>query len=248
MSRLANKIAVVSGGASGIGQAAALRLASEGAIVEIIDKDDAGLVCSAIDMAGGTAARTVCDLTDNAQVAAAVGAIEERRDRVDILFNNAGILAERKPWHEKTIDEITNFVNVNYTSVFTLTKAVYPLLCRSGSGRIIMASSRTAFLGNPGMAGYVESKAAVAGFARLLARELGPDAITVNAIAPGMIATQGTRTHSDDEMFERATAMQAIKLRLEPEHVAGLVAFLASEDAAMITGQTIVVDGGGFLH
>jgi NAD(P)-dependent dehydrogenase (short-subunit alcohol dehydrogenase family) len=138
-------------------------------------------------------------------------------------------------------------MRVNYVGSYLLTQAVHPLMKESSCGRIVMIGSRTALNGNPGMAGYVESKAAVAGLARVLARELGAEGITVNTVAPGMIATPGTRANSPEDAFDRATAVQAIKRRLQPDDVAALVAFLASDDAAMITGQTILCDGGGFL-
>jgi NAD(P)-dependent dehydrogenase (short-subunit alcohol dehydrogenase family) len=248
MRRLNGRIAVVSGGASGIGRATAMRLASEGAIVEILDKDDAGLICAEIAAAGGAAQFTLCDVTDEKQIAASVRSIKARHGKVDILVNNAGILTDRKPWHMKTQDELERMMQVNYLGLYALTRAIYPLIKKSSCGRIVIIGSRTAFVGNPGMAGYIESKAAVMGFTRVLARELGAEGITVNAVAPGMIATPGTRAHSEEQAFDRMMAIQAIKRRVEPEHVAGLVAFLASDDAELITGQTIVCDGGGFLH
>ena len=246
--RLDGRIAVVSGGASGIGRATAERLAADGALVEILDRHDAGKMSAAIVAAGGRPEATLCDVTDEAQIRAAVEAIEARHGKIDILVNNAGILTERTPWHEKPLAEIERFMRVNYLASYALTQAMYPLIRKSANGRIVMIASKTVFVGNPGMAGYVESKAAVMAMTLVLAHELGADGITVNAVAPGMIATPGTRAHSSEIAFDNATAMQAIKRRLEPEHVAALVAFLASDDAALITGQTIVCDGGGFLH
>jgi NAD(P)-dependent dehydrogenase (short-subunit alcohol dehydrogenase family) len=248
MSRLDGRIAVVSGGASGIGAATARRLASDGAAVEILDVQDASALVAEIASTGGSAHFTLCDVSDAGSLAQAAAGIGRRRNHVDILVNNAGILTARTPWHEKPPAEIERFLRVNYLSVYRLTQQLYPLIRKSRHGRIVMVSSRTAFVGNPGMAGYVESKAAVIGMTRVLARELGAEGITVNAVAPGMIATPGTRAHSEDHVFEAATAQQSIRRRLEPEHVAALVAFLASDDAAMITGQTIVCDGGSFLH
>jgi len=248
MRRLYGRIAVVSGGASGIGRATAKRLATDGAVLEIIDKDDASPVCAEIAAMGGTAQNNRCDLTDEKQIAAAVQSIEVRHGKVDILVNNAGVLTPRKAWHLKSRDELERFMQVNYLAVYSLTQAFYPLIKKSTYGRIVMVGSRTVFVGTPGMAGYIESKAAVMGLTRVLALELGIEGITVNAVAPRMIATWGTRANSEEEAFDRMTAMQAIKRRVEPEHVADLVAFLASDDAAMITGQTIVCDGGSFLH
>jgi NAD(P)-dependent dehydrogenase (short-subunit alcohol dehydrogenase family) len=248
MRRLDGRIAVVSGGALGIGCATAKRLASDGAIVEIIDKDDATPVCAEIAAMGGTAQNNRCDVTNERQIATAVHAIEVRHGKVDILVNNAGILTPRKAWHLKSRDEIERFMQVNYLALYSVTRAFYPLMRSSIHGRIVMVGSRTVFVGTPGMAGYIESKAAVMGFTKVLALELGREGITVNAVAPGMIATPGTRANSEEEAFDRMTAMQAIKRRVEPEHVASLIAFLVSDDAEMITGQTIVCDGGSFLH
>jgi NAD(P)-dependent dehydrogenase (short-subunit alcohol dehydrogenase family) len=247
MGRLHDRIAIVSGGASGIGHAIVRRLAAEGATVEILDRSDAGSVAAETIEAGGAARAAICDVTDERQVADAVRAVAERHGRVDILVNNAGILIDRRPWHSRSRDEIEQFMRVNYVGSYLLTQAVHPLMKESSCGRIVMIGSRTALNGNPGMAGYVESKAAVAGLARVLARELGAEGITVNTVAPGMIATPGTRANSPEDAFDRATAVQAIKRRLQPDDVAALVAFLASDDAAMITGQTILCDGGGFL-
>jgi NAD(P)-dependent dehydrogenase (short-subunit alcohol dehydrogenase family) len=248
MGRFDGRIAVVSGGASGIGRATALRLASEGARIEILDRQEAAETCCAIADAGGVGTGTRCDVTDDDQIADAVEAIGQRQGRVDILVNNAGILIDRRPWHTRSRQELESFLQVNYVGLYALTRAVYPLLQRSACGRIVMMASRTALVGNAEMAGYVESKAAVMALTKVLARELGPEGITVNAVAPGMIDTPGTRVHSDGAMFERARALQILRQRVTPEHVAAVVAFLASDDAAVITGQTIVCDGGGFLH
>ena len=119
----------------------------------------------------------------------------------------------------------------------------------AGGGRIVLVSSTAGLSASPTAAlSYSVTKAAIATLPRLLALELALSKVLINSVAPGMIATPGTRANSEEEAFDRMTAMQAIKRRVEPEHVADLVAFLASDDAAMITGQTIVCDGGSFLH
>lgn len=248
MSRLKDRVAVVSGAASGIGRAAALRLASEGAIVEILDIRDASEVCVEIRTSGGEVHSSLCDVTSEAQIADAVNGIAQRHERVDILVNNAGILSGRTPWHELSYDEVNRFVQINYIGYFLVSKAIYPLLKKSSCGRLINVASRTYFLANPGQMAYVAAKGAVMGMTRVMAKEMGDDGITVNAVAPGMIATAGTMAHSNEEAFNRVMQNQAIKKRGRPEHLAALIAFLASDDAELITGQMILCDGGGYLH
>ena len=248
MSRLKDRIAVISGAATGLGRAAALRLAAEGTKIEILDIKDASQVIDEIRAAGGEANAQLCDVTNLEQIAAGAQAIEQRHGRVDILVNNAGILSGRTPWHQLTYDEMNRFVQINYLGYFNVSRAVYPLLKKSQHGRIINVASRTYFLANPGQMAYVAAKGAVMGMTRVMAKELGEEGITVNALAPGMVATPGTEAHSSEEAFNRVMMNQAIKKRVTPEHFAGLIAFIASDDAEMITGQMILCDGGGYLH
>jgi 3-oxoacyl-[acyl-carrier protein] reductase len=248
MSRLKDRVAVITGAATGLGRAAAVRLAAEGAKIEILDINDAAEVVNEIRAAGGEAQAQLCDVTNLEQIAEAVQVIAERHGRVDILVNNAGILSGRTPWHQLTYDEMNRFVQINYLGYFNVSKAVYPLLKKSQHGRVINIASRTYFLANPGQMAYVAAKGAVMGMTRVMAKELGDDGITVNAVAPGMVATPGTQAHSNEEAFNRVMMNQAIKKRVTPEHLAALIAFIASDDAEMITGQMILCDGGGYLH
>ncbi len=248
MKSLKDRIAVVSGAAAGIGKAAAVRLAAEGAVVEILDIKDAAETVNEIRAAGGQANSEICDVTSEEQIGKAVAAIAARHNRVDILVNNAGILSGKTPWHELSYDEVNRFVQVNYLGYFLVSKAIYPLLKKSEHGRLINVASRTYFLANPGQMAYVAAKGAVMGMTRVMAKEMGDDNICVNAVAPGMIATEGTMAHSDEAAFNRVMNNQAIKKRGKPEHLAGLIAFLAGDDAEMITGQMILCDGGGYLH
>ncbi len=246
--RLEGRIAIITGGATGIGKAAAVRLASEGAVIEILDIGDATAACNEIKAAGGKANCQICDVTNESQIQEAIVHIEKRHGRVDILVNNAGILSGRHPWHTLSREDVNRFIQVNYIGYFLMSQAVYPLIRKSRNGRIINVASRTYFLANPGQMAYVASKGAVMGMTRVLAKELGEEGITVNAVAPGMVATAGTRAHSAEEAFDRVMMNQAIKKRVQPEHFAGLIAFIASDDAEMITGQMILCDGGGYLH
>ena len=245
---LDNRVAVVSGAATGIGRAIALRLGEEGAAVEILDIQDATPVGEEIRASGGKANSSICDVTNEEQIATAVSGIEQRHGKVDILVNNAGILSGRQPWHTLSYEEVNRFVQINYLGYFLVSKAVYPLLKKSEHGRVINIASRTYFLANPGQMAYVAAKGAVMGMTRVLAREMGDDGITVNAVAPGMVATPGTEAHSQEEAFNRVMMNQAIKKRVQPEHLAALVAFVASDEAELITGQMILCDGGGYLH
>jgi 3-oxoacyl-[acyl-carrier protein] reductase len=246
--RLHDRVAVVTGAATGLGKAAALRLASEGARLEILDIQSGETAVAEIRAAGGDADSTLCDCADEKQIASAAAQIAARRGRVDILVNNAGILSGRKPWHTLTYEEVNRFVQVNYLGYFLVTKAFYPMIRLSATPRVIMVASRTYFLANPGQMAYVASKGAVMGMTRVLAREMGEEGIPVNAVMPGMVATPGTTAHSQEEAFNRVMANQSIKKRVQPEHLAGLIAFLASDDAELITGQMILCDGGGYLH
>jgi 3-oxoacyl-[acyl-carrier protein] reductase len=248
MGRLDGRIAIVTGAARGLGAAAAVRLAAEGAQVGILDIREAATTRDQIRAAGGVCETWLCDVTDEAQVAAAFQAIEQRFGGVDILVNNAGILQPPTPSLEMSKADVERYVQVNYIGYFVVIKAAYPLLKRSQHARIINVASRTYFLGNPRQMAYVASKGAVLGMTRVLARELGPDNICVNAVMPGQVATEGTRAYTSEEGFNRTMQNQAIKKRVQPEHLAALIAFLASDDAEMITGQTILCDGGGYLH
>jgi NAD(P)-dependent dehydrogenase (short-subunit alcohol dehydrogenase family) len=248
MRGLENRVAVVSGAAGGLGRAIAIRLASEGAAIEILDRKDASEVCAEIAAAGGSVEATICDVTDEAQISTAAQEIGARRGQIDILVNNAGILSGRSPWHTISRAEMERFVDVNFLGYFLVTKALYPLIKKNSTGRIINVASRTYFLANPGQMAYVASKGAVMGMTRVLAKECGDDGVTVNAIMPGMVATPGTTANSQEDAFHRVMMNQCIKRRVTPEHFAALAAFIASDDAEMITGQMILCDGGGYLH
>jgi len=249
MGKLDDRVAVVSGAASGIGRAIALRLAEDGAQLGLIDIKDQAETVGLARAKGAAVEAWACDVTDENAVARAFDAIGGRFGRIDVLVNNAGILSDRKPWHEHTKADVERFINVNYVGYFLVTKAAYPLLRKSTvPARIVNVASRTFFSAPPGQMAYIASKGAVIGMTRVLARELGEEGITVNAVMPGQVATPGTMEFTSEEIFNRTMQAQAVKQRGQPEDLANLVAFVASDDARLITGQTIIVDGGGFMH
>ena len=249
MGKLDNRVALVSGAASGLGRAIALRLADEGARLALLDLRDQSETVSLARAKGVEAEAWQVDVRDEAQVNQTLAAVGQRFDHLDVLVNNAGILSDRKPWYEHTKADVERFISVNYVGYFLVTKAAYPLLKKSQiPARIINVASRTFFSAPPGQMGYIASKGAVIGMTRVLARELGEEGITVNALMPGQVATPGTMEFTSEEIFTRTAQAQAIKQRGQPEDLANLVAFVASDDARLITGQTIIVDGGGFMH
>ena len=250
MSRFADRVAVVTGAAQGIGQATALRLASEGARVAVVDVDAerAAPVVERIAAAGGQAVAYACDVSAREQVDATVEAVISRFGRVDILVNNAGITRDNLVF-KMTDDEWDAVLDVNLKSVFLFTRAVQRHMVEARYGRIVSLSSRSA-LGNRGQANYAAAKAGIQGLTATLAIELGPFNITVNAVAPGYVATPMTdatarRVGSTPEERQRIAAESTPLRRVaQPEEIASVIAFFASDDAAYVSGQTLYVNGG----
>lgn len=245
MRGLDGRVAVVTGGARGLGRAAVERLAEEGVKVAILDlrEDEAKEVASKV---GGSA--FYADTTNEETLAKAFQGVKDTYGGLDILVNNAGIIAPRKDWQEWTKADLQRFAEINYVGYFLAIKAAHPMLKASEHARVINVASRTFFMGNPGQTPYVSAKGAVVGLTWNMCKELGGDGITVNSVMPGQVATEGTLEYNDEAMFDRTMQNQAIKQRVYPEHLAALIAFLASDDAQMISGQSIVCDGGGLLH
>lgn len=237
---LSGRVAMVTGGVRGIGAAIAARLANEGMHVLVIDILD--------EPVPDRIAFFRADVTEPDEIGAAVQASVDRFGGLDVLVNNAGLLSDRRPFQESTREELERYLTVNAVGYALAAQAAVPHLVQSTAGRIVNVASRTFFTGAPGQLGYVASKGAVIGMTRVLARELGGNAITVNAVMPGQVATAGTRAHSDESVFDATMRQQAIQQRVQPEDLAALVAFIASDEARLITGQTIICDGGGYLH
>ena len=241
--------ALVTGAARGLGYAAARRLGADGARVALLDRDGDGLATAVERLAGEglTALPLHVDLTDEEAVRAAVATVLGADGRIDVLVNNAGIYPHR-PFEELTFAEWRHVLAVNLDSVYLCTNAAYPSMRERGYGRIVNVSSATFFIGYPGLTAYIASKGGIIGFTRALASEAGPHGITVNAITPGLIATEGVLDGEEAGLFDEIVPEQAVPRRGEPEDIAECIAYLASPAASFITGQALNVDGGHRYH
>jgi NAD(P)-dependent dehydrogenase (short-subunit alcohol dehydrogenase family) len=239
------KVAVITGAATGIGQAYALRMAEEGVKIAIVDLDEASETLAVVEAAGATGRAYQCDVSDPDAVAVmAKGALDDF-GQVDILINNAGIYP-LQPFGEFTFTEWRRVIATNLDSVFLMAEAFVPGMKERGWGRIVNTASSTYSLPLPGYVHYIASKGGVIGITRALATDLAAFGITVNAVSPSIVKTHGTVVDRavTPERFQAVANMQAIKRVEEPEDLVGTIAFLTSDDAAFITGQTINVDGG----
>ncbi|MCY4086326.1 MAG: glucose 1-dehydrogenase [Actinomycetia bacterium] len=244
MRRFENRVAIVTGGAQGLGRAYSARLAQEGAAVVVadLDADRADATAEEIAHGGAETLAVALDVTDQRSVADLVAQVADRFPTIDVLVNNAGVY-----WHREladlTLGEWRQLFAVNVEGTFLVTQAVAARMCKAGYGRIVNISSGVVWIGAPIQAHYTASKAAVIGFTRSVANELAEHGITVNAVSPGLVLTERVErelAHAKEE----AVALQAIKRNLRVEDIVGAVAFLASDEAAMITGQNLNVDGG----
>jgi NAD(P)-dependent dehydrogenase (short-subunit alcohol dehydrogenase family) len=248
--RLSGRIAVVTGAANGIGRASALRLAREGADVVLVDREGDTLQEAARDVetAGRRALSITSDWTDPDAVRDALAASRRRFGRIDILFNNVGQSArERASEFHVSVEETWRFViEVSLLTTMRATRLVVEEMRARRSGRIVNMSTESAFYGDVGFVDYAAAKMGVVGFTRSLARELAPFHVNVNAVCPGAIRT---RAHDrlPREVIDRVRTSVPMGYVAEPEDVAGVVAFLASDDARYITGQSILIDGGRWM-
>jgi NAD(P)-dependent dehydrogenase (short-subunit alcohol dehydrogenase family) len=239
-----DRIAVVTGAAFGIGRAYAQRIAADGAQVVLADITDAGETAELITADGGQVSAVRCDVSDPESVAALGIAVAELGG-ADILVHNAGIYPMTMV-EGISFEEWRRVMAVNLDSMFLLTQAFLPRMRENGWGRIVGIASGMFHAGAPGALHYVASKGGIVGFVRALAAEVGADGVTVNAIAPGLIRSHGTSTGVHDELglFDAVAQLQAVKRNGVPEDLTGALAFLLSDDASFMTGQTLLVDGG----
>ncbi|MGI9585966.1 MAG: SDR family NAD(P)-dependent oxidoreductase [Acidimicrobiia bacterium] len=246
MGAIDSRIIVVTGGAIGIGKATALAFGSAGEFVYVLDVDaEAGAeVCEQLDQSAFIA----CDVTSEHDVSTAMERISDESGRIDVLVNNAGGFPEQRTIEDTDLDEWHRIVDLNLTSVFLTTRAAIPLLRRSGAGRVVNLGSLAGQVANYRTAPpYAAAKAGVHGLTRVLATELAQDGITVNALAPSAVMTERIELLRDEAERRATAATIPLGRYQDPDEVAQWVVFLASSEAAFMTGQTVSVNGGRFM-
>ena len=248
MSALGGKVAVVTGGAQGIGRAIAHELAAGGARIVIADLK--GAEAAAADFPDGVG--LTVDVASEDDVARMASETVERCGTIDILVNNAGLYASlaMRPFEQIPVDEWRQVMDVNVLSMFLTCRAVVPQMREQGGGRIVNISSGTPFRGVPFLLHYVTSKGAIVALTRSLAKELGGDDVLVNCVAPGFTMSDGVNEHPEvvEALRDVSVGSRTLKRDQVPEDVAGAVAFLCGPGATFITGQTMVIDGGQYFH
>lgn len=244
MSDLSNHVALITGGSRGIGRATALRFAQAGARIVIADvADEAGNETVALLTDQGAEARYVhADVSDRASTDALAEAVLKAFGQIDILVNNAGITRD-STLKKMSGEDFDRVLDVNLKGVFNTTKSVLPAMLEAGYGRILNAASVVGLYGNFGQTNYVASKAGVIGMTKTWARELGRKGITVNAVAPGFIATEMVES-VPDKVIDQLKQRTPLGRLGQAEDIANAYCFLASEEASFITGTVLSVDGG----
>jgi 3-oxoacyl-[acyl-carrier protein] reductase len=246
---LDGQVAIVTGAARAIGRAIGETLAARGATVVSLDIASADATVAAIEAAGGSALAITADVADETAVADACAQVLETYGRIDALVNNAGLFAgiERRPFWEIDLDEWEHVLAVNVRSVFLCSRAVAVPMQEAGRGRIVNIASNVVTFGMPNLMHYVASKAAVIGITRSMARELGPSGIAVNAVAPGLVTTEITTETVPAEYRELVAKGQCLQVPILPSDIADAVSYLCGPAARMVTGQTLLVNGGATM-
>ena len=244
MKGLKDKVAIITGSGQGIGKATALLFANEGAkvIVAEYNKDTGEAVVTEINEAGGEGHFVQVDISNRESVHFLTSEVKEAHGSIDILVNNAGVIKDNT-LENMTDEEFDRVISVNLRGTYNCTKEVAEIMREQGSGVILNAASVVALYGNFGQTNYVASKAGIIGMTKVWARELGRDGIRVNAVAPGFISTDMTKDIPENviEMMLKKVPLQRMG---EPEEVASVYAWLASDEAGYVTGTVISVDGG----
>ena len=249
--RLEGKVAIVTGGAKGLGRAFALKLAQEGAKIMVVtrkDMENLEKTVSFIQEAGGQATSFQADVAREKDTLSMAEATIKAFGRVDILVNNAAIYdgIKRKPFYEIDLDEWDLVMAVNVKGAFLATRAVFSYMREKHYGKIINLTSEVFFTGSHGFAHYVSSKGGIIGLTRALAVELGPHGICINCVAPGFTDTEASRGLADIKKYD--TSKTPLRRMERPEDLTGAALFLASPESDFITGQTLLVDGGRAMH
>ncbi|RCS72961.1 3-oxoacyl-ACP reductase FabG [Vibrio casei] len=241
---LEGKIALVTGASRGIGRAIAELLVSRGATVVGTATSESGAQ-AITDYLGSNGKGLALNVTDADSVAGTIKTINEEFGGIDILVNNAGITRDNLLMRMKD-DEWQDIIDTNLTSIFRLSKAVLRGMMKKRCGRIINVGSVVGTMGNAGQVNYAAAKAGVIGFTKSMAREVASRGVTVNTVAPGFIETDMTKALNDDQRAATLSQVPAGRLG-DPREIASAVAFLASDDAAYITGETLHVNGGMYM-
>ena len=244
MRNLNGKYCIVTGAGKGIGKAIAKRfLMEEAAGVAILEWDLAAAEATAkeLDPTGKKAIAIKCNIADSEMVKAAIDQVLAAFGRIDVLVNNAGVTRDRI-FHKMTDEEWYTVININLNGMYNMCKYVVPLMREQESGAIVNISS-TSLMGNPGQANYAATKAAMQGFTRTMAKELGRKNVRMNCVAPGYIDTDMMRAVGE-EKFNAAIARHPMNRMADPDEIATVTAFLCTDDSSWVTGQTLMVSGG----
>ena len=249
---LTDRVIIVTGGAKGIGKVYSEKLAAANARVVIadIDKGPNDELAKAIVASGGEAISQPTDISSEAATQAMAAAAVAKWGRIDGLVNNASLMSVlgRKPWFEIPLEEWDRVMTVNLRGLFLSCRAVYPQMKAQGAGKIVNIASNRVWDGTPNRLHYTTSKAGVVGFTRALAREVGDDNITVNAVSPGLTMSETQIATTSNSYAGTALAAKALKRPQVPDDLVGAVMFLLSDASNFMTGQTMNVDGGQMMH